>query len=133
MNAVTAPTQENQSVGPQTDPTRRRRTVQPDADIIVTKEGVELRIDVPGVAENDIEIQLEKNILTIRARREVPSTENHRPWITETGYCDYECAFRLGFQADPEKIVARCKYGVLTVTAPRAESDQPKRIEVKTG
>lgn len=125
MNAVTTrPNETPQRV-------ENRRTVQPNTDVLSTKEGLQFRIDLPGVAEQDIDVQLEKHMLTIRATRQAPNTENYRPWAVETGYYDYECAFRLGFQADPKKIEARCKYGVLTLTVPRAESDQPKKIAVR--
>lgn len=136
MNAVTTRTKENkpakEKAGQAPQRLENRRTVQPDTDILTTKEGIEFRMDIPGVAEKDIEIQLEKNILTVRAQRQLPSTENYKPWVAEAAYHDYECGFRLGFQADPEKIIARYKYGVLTVLVPRHENDQPKRIAVKS-
>ena len=102
---------------------------RPDSDIVETAEGFRLLADLPGADPESLLVELERNVLTIQAK-------TARGGETETGYREYEpgdCyrTFRLGFEADPEKVEAKLADGVLRVFLPKAEAHRPKRITVQ--
>jgi HSP20 family protein len=113
------------------EPARTRRVWRPLADIVESKEGVTLMLEVPGVAAEDVDIALEKRVLTIRARSNTASPERLRLVHAEYEPGDYERAFTLSDDFDGEKIEAELKNGVLTLHLPRAEAAKPRTIRVK--
>jgi HSP20 family molecular chaperone IbpA len=115
----------------QAEPARARRVWRPLADIVETKEGVTLMLELPGVAAEDVDVALEKRVLTIRAKSSVASPDKLRLVHAEYEAGDYERAFTLSDDFDAEKIEAELKNGVLTLHLPRAEASQPKTIKVK--
>jgi HSP20 family molecular chaperone IbpA len=113
------------------EPARARRVWRPLADIVETREGVTLMLELPGVAADDVDVALEKRVLTIRARSNATAPEKLRLVHAEYESGDYERAFTLSDDFDAEKIAAELKNGVLTLRLPRAEASQPKTIKVK--
>tara|TARA_R110000824_G_scaffold110659_2_gene258786 strand:+ start:462 stop:860 length:399 start_codon:yes stop_codon:yes gene_type:complete len=107
------------------------RIYQPLADIVEVGEGVSLALEMPGVASDNVEITLEKRILTIRGKVEPIQFENLELAYAEYGEGDYERVFTLSEDFDPDKIEAQMHAGVLTLTLPRAAEAQPKKIAVK--
>ena len=113
------------------EPARARRVWRPLADIVETKEGVTLMLELPGVAADDVDVALEKRVLTIRARSNASAPEKLRLVHVEYESGDYERAFTLSDDFDAERIEAELKNGVLTLHLPRAEASQPKTIKVR--
>ena len=113
--------------------TRGVPVFRPLVDIFDTGEGVTLMLEMPGVGREDVEIDLERRILTIRGRGRVTSPEGFRRVYAEYGEGDYERVFTLSEDIDEAAIRAEMNNGVLTLTLPRAEAAKPKRIEVKAG
>lgn len=113
------------------EPARARRLWRPLADIVETKEGVTLMLELPGVAAEDVDVALEKRVLTIRAKSSVAAPESLRLVHAEYEAGDYERAFTLSADFDAENIEAELKNGVLTLRLPRAEDAQPKTIKVR--
>ena len=107
------------------------RIYRPLADVVETDEGVTLMLEMPGVSAEDVDITLEKRVLTIRGKVRHASPENLQLAYAEYGEGDYERAFTLSDDFDPEKIGAEVSHGVLTVTLPRAAEAKPKKIAVK--
>jgi HSP20 family protein len=114
-----------------TEPARARRVWRPLADIIETRDGVTLMLELPGVAAEDVEVSLEKGALTIRARSNATAPDKLRLVHAEYEPGDYERAFILSDDLDAEKIDAELKNGVLHLHLPRAEAAKPKTIRVK--
>ena len=113
--------------------TRGVAVYRPPVDIFDTGEGVKLLLEMPGVGRDDVEIDLERRVLTIRGRGRVTSPEGYRRVYAEYGEGDYERVFTLSEDIDEAAIRAEMNNGVLTLTLPRAEAAKPKRIEVKAG
>ena len=113
--------------------TRGVAVYRPPVDIFDTGEGVKLMLEMPGVGRDDVEIDLERRVLTIRGRGRVTSPEGYRRVYAEYGEGDYERVFTLSEDIDEAAIRAEMSNGVLTLTLPRAEAAKPKRIEVKAG
>lgn len=106
------------------------RIYRPLTDIIETSEGLTLMLEMPGVAAQDVDITLEKRVLTIRGKVHVTQPEKLQLTYAEYGEGDFERAFTMADDFDPEKISASISHGLLTVTLPRAEDAQPKKITV---
>jgi HSP20 family molecular chaperone IbpA len=102
------------------------------ADIVETGYGVVVHMEMPGVGPDDVEISLERRVLTVRGRGRVTRPEGYRLAYAEYGEGDYERAFTLGQDVDEAKIAAEMKNGVLTLVLPRAETAKPKRIQVRS-
>jgi HSP20 family molecular chaperone IbpA len=113
--------------------TRGVPVYRPPVDIRDTGKNVILSIEMPGVGRDDVEIDLERRVLTIRGRGRTTSPEGFRLLYAEYGEGDYERVFTLSEDIDESQIRAQVANGVLTLTLPRAEAAKPKRIEVKAG
>ena len=113
--------------------TRGVAVYRPPVDILDTGEGVKLMLEMPGVGRDDVEIDLERRVLTIRGRGRVTNPEGFRRVYAEYGEGDYERVFTLSEDIDEAAIRAEMSNGVLTLMLPRAEAAKPKRIEVKAG
>ncbi|WP_135451162.1 Hsp20/alpha crystallin family protein [Tabrizicola caldifontis] len=111
--------------------TRNRPVWRPLTDIVETREGVTLMLELPGVAADDVDVALEKRVLTIRARSHDAGPDKLRLAHAEYEPGDYERAFTLSEDFDAERIEAEMKNGVLTLRLPRSEATQPKTIKVK--
>lgn len=110
--------------------TRARRVYSPKVDITERKDDIVVTADMPGVDEKSVDINLEKNMLSIYGRVEDNAPESHRPLHVEYGIGDYERAFTLSNEIDRDRIQATVKNGVLTIVLPKAETAKSKKIAV---
>ena len=101
----------------------------PAVDIFETADGLTVLADVPGVAKDGLEINVDDKILTIRGNVTLPDQSGLIS--AEFGMMNYFRQFRLSDEVDQEKIKASLDQGVLTLLLPKAEHAKPKRIEVK--
>ena len=107
------------------------RIYRPLTDIVETDQGVSMMIEMPGVAAGAVEITPENRGLTIRGKVEPMRPENLELAYAQYGEGDFERAFTLSEDFDPDRIEAEMRGGVLTLTLPRALEAQRKRIAVK--
>jgi len=92
-----------------------------------------LRLDLPGVKPESVELTVEDNVLTIKAERPAPpQAEGIESVIAERPYGSFSRQVVLGSNLDTEHIQADYEAGVLTVVIPVAEKAKPRRIEVST-
>jgi len=88
--------------------------------------------ELPGLDVKDIHLSVKDNVLTIEGTRpelDVPKESTiHR---LERGSGPFKRMIRLPFAVEPAKIQAKFDAGCLNVTLPRADSDKPKKIEIK--
>ncbi|GAB4385159.1 Hsp20/alpha crystallin family protein [Albidovulum sp.] len=113
--------------------TATTRIFRPLTDIVETREGVHIFMEMPGVAAEDVEIDLEQRILNVRGRVHPKSPETFELVHAEYAEGDYERAFSLGEEVDADRIEARMQDGVLSLFLPRSEEAKVRRIEVKAG
>jgi HSP20 family protein len=103
----------------------------PDFEIKETKEGFVFKADVPGIKEQDIEIAMTGNRLTVSGKREAEKQEKTETYYAyERSYGSFARAFTLPDGVDAEKVKAELKDGVLTIFAPKKPETQPKKIAV---
>lgn len=104
---------------------------QPNADIYETDDRIVVTLDMPGVAPDDVDVTLERGVLTIRGRTPGHPHEGYRRVYAEYGEGDYERVFTLSETIDQERIKAVHTNGVLNLELPKSPAAQPKRIAVK--
>ena len=107
-----------------TDQLPRTNIAEDDAALTVS-------LEMPGVDESDIDVQLEDNQLLVRAERKSETEESGKTWHRveqRYGSMSRTIALPKGLQADA--IEAVYKRGVLTLTIPKAEAEKPTRIEI---
>ena len=113
------------------EPTRNVRIWRPLTDVVETAEGIVLMMEMPGVVADDVDITLERRVLTVRGRGSSPQPDRLRLVHLEFEPGDYERSFVLSEDFDAARIEAVLKDGVLTLRLPRAAEAQPSKIQVK--
>ena len=104
----------------------------PSVDISENEKAFTLLADIPGVDPKDIDISMEKGVLTIKGERSsenVEEGENYRRVERQSG--QFYRRFNLPDSADADKIEARSEHGVLRITIPKQEVAISRRIEVQ--
>ena len=87
--------------------------------------------DLPGIDPKDIEVQMDKGILSIKGERSSESTtETERFSRVERRYGSFHRRFALPDSADPEGITASGRNGVLEIVIPKRPETTPRRIQV---
>ena len=90
-----------------------------------------LRADVPGLTENDFQIDLAGQTLTLKGERKVDAPEGYTVHRRERSAFRFARSLELPARVDAEKVTATLKNGVLTLTLPKAAEAQPRQIAVK--
>jgi len=115
---------------PRTERTRHHeRYVAPPVDIYETPDGLVVLADVPGVAQEALEVRVDHNVLTMRgqARHVLPGEVTYREYDLSNFFRQFE----LSDKVDQSHITADLKSGVLTLHVPKAEEATPRQIEVR--
>ena len=93
-------------------------------------DAIELTADLPGVAESDLSLTLNQDVLTLGVMRAVLAPEGYRPHRQERAGGQATRSFALPCRDDPEKVRATMENGVLTVRLAKAAENQPLRVTV---
>jgi HSP20 family protein len=108
---------------------RAEQFVTPVASVVEDGDAYLLKVEMPGVNKEGLEISVENNELTITGRRDLAQIEGtliHRESRTE----DFRRVFELDPSIDTSKISARIDQGFLTLTLPKAEQVKPRKVVV---
>jgi HSP20 family protein len=104
----------------------------PAVDIKEEQDRFIIRADIPGVDPKDIDVHMEKGMLSISGVRESETREEKEGYKRiERARGSFLRRFTLPDTADAEKISAKCKNGVLEVVIPKHEKLQPRKISVE--
>ena len=104
------------------------RVLIPPVDIFETETGLVVVADLPGVNKEDIEVNVEKNILTLKAKPAQHLKDNLAR--QEYELLPFHRQFQVSEAVDQSGISAEMKYGVLTIHLPKVKEQQPRKIEV---
>jgi HSP20 family protein len=121
---------ESQEIESATEGTRtEERYITPPVDIYELPESLVVTADVPGVSQNDLNVHVDNNVLTIqgRAKHVVTDASTHHEYELVNVFRQFELADTV----DQSKISADLKHGVLTLVLPKAEAAKPKQIPVR--
>lgn len=92
-----------------------------------------VHFDLPGVDPDTIDLNVERNVLTVRAERPSPDAEDTDLLVAERPHGVFSRQLFLGDSLDLEKISATYDAGVLTLRIPVAQEAKPRRIEISRG
>ena len=98
-------------------------TVRRDGEVV-------LRFDVPGVAQDKIDVTVDKGVLTVSATREETKTEGENPVVRERLFGSFTRRVRLSDNLDADAIEASHHDGVLEIRIPVREEAKPRKITV---
>lgn len=89
------------------------------------------RFDMPGIQKENVKIEIDGNVLTVSAERreEIPSDDSKKH-VSEIRYGSYSRSFTIPSAIDEEKIDAKFDNGVLTISLPKAEVSEPRKIAI---
>ena len=107
----------------------------PAVNVEETPEELVLTAELPGMTEDDVEIELENNILTVRGSKEQTreESEDRRYHLWERRWGSFQRSFTLPRSVSPERIAATFANGVLTVHMPKVAEARSRRIEIQAG
>ena len=89
---------------------------------------------LPGVSQEDVDVNLDRGVLTIAAKRHGSKRQERQQWyLQEFQPGQFSRSFTLPFPVEHEQVTAHYTNGVLTLTLPKAEAAKPKRISIGTG
>jgi HSP20 family protein len=121
---------------PQTQGAVERRAPRavfvPPADIYETRAALVVMCELPGVASDDVDITLERRVLTIRGRCANQQHSNYQQVYSEYSDGDYERVFTLSEDIERDRIEASATDGVLYLVLPKAAPARTRKIELKT-
>ena len=102
----------------------------PPVDVAETQEKIIVRAEVPGLKQEDIQIEFENGLLTIRGERKLEKSEGMTWHRVERVYGNFSRSFTLPRTVDPEKIAASYREGILEIDVPKKEEAKPKNIRI---
>jgi HSP20 family protein len=107
---------------------------RPLADVVENKDGITLKVELPGVKQEDINISIENETLTVKGeRKQEAQTADGEFTRTERVYGTFQRTMALPTTVDAERVKATYRDGVLEITLPRKEEAKPKAIKVEAG
>jgi HSP20 family protein len=106
----------------------------PAMDLVETGEDFVLRADLPGLGENDVNIELEDNVLTISGERKSEHEERKEGYYrVERASGSFSRSLTLPEGVDPDRVRASFDKGVLEVRIPKPEQRKPRKVTISAG
>jgi HSP20 family protein len=112
----------------------RNNSMFPKVNISEIDKKIIVTANVPGIKTDDISVEISDNILTISGKVEKESKEenkNEKYYRYEREFGSFSRSFSLPNKVDENKIEAETKNGVLTITLPKLEIEEKKKIQIK--
>ncbi len=103
-------------------------TFVPAADICETENQIVIRMDMPGVGKDNVDVRVDRDTLTVQGT--VSGAPDGRLVYGEQRVGDFRRQFTLSDDLDRENIAATMDAGVLTLTIGKAEQVKPRKIEI---
>jgi HSP20 family protein len=100
-------------------------------EVSETDKEIRVTAELPGLEEKDVEVLLDNDVLTLRGEKRSESEDKSRQF-SERYYGQFERRIALGTEVEEDKVEARFKNGVLTITMPKPERalSRTKRIAI---
>jgi HSP20 family protein len=104
----------------------------PPMDLVEAEDHFLLKADLPGLAEDDVNIEIQDNSLVISGERKAEHEAHERGWYrVERAFGRFSRSLTLPDGIDAEGVSAEFHHGVLSVRIPKPEQRKPRRIEIK--
>jgi len=110
------------------------RRFAPATDLIESDSHYILRADLPGLSEDDVNVELDGNVLTLSGERRSSSEDRKAGYYrVERSYGSFRRSVRLPEGVDAEAITATFDKGVLEITVPKPEVAKPHKVQISVG
>jgi HSP20 family protein len=105
----------------------------PPIDIIEGDDEYLIRADLPGITKEEIQINIEKDVLTISGekKRSIETPDKNRYYHFERGFGTFLRSLNLPSNVDPNKIEAHYSNGVLDIVLKKTQENKHKSVEIK--
>lgn len=111
----------------------RASTNFPPMNVWAGEDSLVVVAELPGVKPEDIDISVDGDTLTLSGLRQTQEFEEEQRYHRrERTHGSFNRTLQVPFRAEAERVEASFKDGVLSITVPRAESDKPRKVEVKS-
>jgi HSP20 family protein len=117
--------------GPSLGPDLRSSRGFPSTNLYDAGNEFVIRAEVPGLADNDVKVTVNQDVLTISGERRNDAPEGYASHRRERIPARFSRSFSFPSQVDMEKVKATVKNGVLTVQLGKVAASQPRQIAVK--
>jgi HSP20 family protein len=104
-----------------------------ETDVLETNDSVIVKVNLPGVSPENVELNLERNLLTLTAKLEETQPENAKFLHRERVVGEQKRVVQIPVRIAGDKVEANLEHGVLTVTIAKAAESQAKRIAINAG
>jgi HSP20 family protein len=106
----------------------------PPVDIYEDEHKIVLKLEVPGIKESDLDIQVENNVLTVKGERKFENEEKEENFHRiERRYGSFYRSFTIPNTVNPESVKASYDAGVLRIELEKRAEAKPKQIKVEVG
>jgi HSP20 family protein len=106
----------------------------PPVDIYEDEHTITLKLEVPGIDEQDIDVRIEGNTLSVHGERKIAKEEKEENFRrVERQYGSFTRSFTLPSSVDPGQVNAHYDKGVLKITLAKKAEAKPKQIKVNVG
>ena len=102
----------------------------PVVDIDETEDAFSIKAELPGVEKDDVSINIDKGVLTIKGEKKT-ETEDKKRHRVECSYGSFVRSFTLPQSVNVDDVEAEYNNGILNLTIPKSEEAKPKEVEVK--
>ncbi len=102
----------------------------PAATFTERAEDYELKVTLPGIAKEEVELHVEGHTLTLKTASKYQNPAGFRAVAGEFERSDYAMSVELPEMADVSKLEAKCAAGILTVTVKKRPETQPRKIAI---
>ena len=120
--------------GPTDHPTWVDGGYRVPTDVFHMEDRLVIRMDLPGVSPDDVDVTVQENTLIVNGKRSFPHDANDVRFIRRgIFYGDFTQRVTLGKGLDVERVSASYDNGVLELTIPYSEEVQPKKIQIEVG
>jgi HSP20 family protein len=108
-----------------------QRRWAPAVDLVEREDSLVLKADLPGMSENDVQIEVRDNVLMISGERTAEHEEKQNGYYrVERAFGHFSRSLQLPGGVDTSGIAASFENGVLEITIPKPEERKPRRIEI---
>lgn len=105
----------------------------PRMDVVETKEGLEVSVEVPGLTRDQVKVSADDDVLTISGEKTtVTETSERAARLSERAHGRFSRSIYLPRSVDPSKISATMKDGVLKLFVPKRPGAETKTIEIQS-
>jgi len=114
------------------EPGRQEVWCSPPVDVYEDSREFVVFVELAGVDESGVSLQLDGERLTIEARRDIHAGSEYRQLYSEMPYTNFRRVLAIPEWIDRDQVSASIKNGVLLVRLPKAAKAEPKKLVIKT-